>query len=296
MAFFLIAPCVMAVSIILVRNVTSALGLEIKYSTLFLCAVLSVVTLFGAMKISPTPDKNFFLCLTLLVLPAAACAAALNSSLVKREKQDEIDFTEEVRRAYAEATKKSSTESTNNSETEFNSETKFDSETKNESDSENADSQNRSEERTYPEYLFEDFKNLGELLEYARSEKKRGNIQAAVDAYQVALDEYPADDYAPFVAIDLGAIYREQAAYAKAIKVYEQAKSLLIVKKNAEVTEEFQKKIVYMETLQAVLFRHKALQTPFSQIPRKFFQEIETEFKENWRQLKANDQRVLAKN
>lgn len=290
MAFFLIAPCVMAVSIILVRNVTSALGLEIKYSTLFLCAVLSVVTLFGAMKISPTPDKNFFLCLTLLVLPAAACAAALNSSLVRREKQDEIDFTEEVRRAYAEATKKSSTDSENNSEikSENNSETEI--------DSENVGSQNRSEKRFYPEYLFEDFKNLSELLEYARSEKKRGNIQAAVDAYQVALDEYPADDYAPFVAIDLGAIYREQAAYAKAIKVYEQAKSLLIVKKNAEVTEEFQKKIVYMETLQAVLFRHKALQTPFSQIPREFFQEIEKEFRENWRQLKANDQRVLAKN
>ena len=112
----------------------------------------------------------------------------------------------------------------------------------------------------------------------------------------MALDEYPADDYAPFVAIDLGAIYREQAAYAEAIKVYEQAKSLLIVRKNAEVTEEFQKKIVYMETLQAVLFRHKALKTPFSLIPREFFQEIEKEFRENWRQLKANDQRVLAKN
>ena len=159
MAFFLIAPCVMAVSIILVRNVTSALGLEIKYSTLFLCAVLSVVTLFGAMKISPTPDKNFFLCLTLLVL-----AAALNSSLVRREKQDEIDFTEEVRRAYAEATKKSSTDSENNSEvkSENNSETEI--------DSENVGSQNRSEKRFYPEYLFEDFKNLSELLEYARIE------------------------------------------------------------------------------------------------------------------------------
>ena len=289
MAFFLIAPCVMAVSIILVRNVTSALGLEIKYSTLFLCAVLSVVTLFGAMKISPTPDTNFFLCLTLLVLPAAAGAAALNSSLVQREKQDEIDFTEEVRRAYAEATKNSSTESESDSE----SDSTVDAE--NEIDSDDTDSQNYSEEQHHSEKLFEDVKSLSELMDYARSEKKRGNISAAIDAYQVALDGYPADDYAPFVAIDLGAIYREQAAYAKAIKVYEQAKTLPIVKKNAEVMEEFQKKIVYMETLQTVLFRHKALKTPFSHIPREFFQEIETEFKENWRQLKASDQRVLAK-
>lgn len=285
MAFFLIAPCVMAVSIILVRNVTSALGLEIKYSTLFLCAVLSVVTLFGAMKISPTPDTNFFLCLTLLVLPAAAGAAALNSSLVQREKQDEIDFTEEVRRAYAEATKNSSTESESDSTVE----------SENEIDSDETDFQNDSADMSHSEKLFEDVKSLSELMDYARSEKKRGNISAAIDAYQVALDGYPADDYAPFVAIDLGAIYREQAAYAKAIKVYEQAKTLPIVKKNAEVMEEFQKKIVYMETLQTVLFRHKALKTPFSHIPREFFQEIETEFKENWRQLKASDQRVLAK-
>ena len=287
MAFFMIAPCVMAVSIILVRNVSSSLGLEIKYSTLLVCAVLSLVTLFGAMKISPIPDKNFFLYLALLVLPAAAVVAALNNFLVQRDKQAEIDFTEEVRRAYEEATKKSPTDS----ETELDFE-ETDAQIPN---APTTNAQIPSLENQSATDAFENFKSLAELVEFARNERKRGNLRTAAAAYQKALDEYPADDYAPFVAIDLGAIYREHAIYSKAIKVYEQAMTLPIVKKHAEVSEEFQKKIVYLETVQAVLFRHKALTTPFNSIPREFFQEIETEFSEQWRRLKFSDQKVQAK-
>ena len=287
MAFFMIAPCVMAVSIILVRNVSSSLGLEIKYSTLLVCAVLSLVTLFGAMKISPIPDKNFFLYLALLALPAAAVVAALNNFLVQRDKQAEIDFTEEVRRAYEEATKKSPTDS----ETELDFE-ETDAQIPN---APTTNAQIPSLENQSATDAFENFKSLAELVEFARNERKRGNLRTAAAAYQKALDEYPADDYAPFVAIDLGAIYREHAIYSKAIKVYEQAMTLPIVKKHAEVSEEFQKKIVYLETVQAVLFRHKALTTPFNSIPREFFQEIETEFSEQWRRLKFSDQKVQAK-
>lgn len=127
----------------------------------------------------------------------------------------------------------------------------------------------------------EDFETLESLVKYAKAEKVKGNFTAAIDAYQKALDDYGDDDYAPFVAIDLSAIYREQAAYTKAIKVYEDALELPIVKKNPAVKEEFQKKLDYIQTVKAVLLRHRALSTPFSKIPIEYMQEIESEFNEN---------------
>lgn len=122
---------------------------------------------------------------------------------------------------------------------------------------------------------------LESLLGYAKAEKAKGNITATIDAYEKALEDYGADDYAPFIAIDLSAIYREQAAYTKAIKVYEEALTLPAVKKNSAVEDEFKRKLAYMQTVQAVLLRHKALTTPFSQIPISYMQEVELEFREN---------------
>ncbi|MBQ9486188.1 MAG: hypothetical protein IJU91_00075, partial [Selenomonadaceae bacterium] len=126
-----------------------------------------------------------------------------------------------------------------------------------------------------------DTETLESLLEYAKAEKAKGNITATIDAYEKALEDYGADDYAPFIAIDLSAIYREQAAYTKAIKVYEEALTLPAVKKNSAVEAEFKRKLAYMQTVQAVLLRHKALTTPFSQIPISYMQEVELEFREN---------------
>ena len=83
------------------------------------------------------------------------------------------------------------------------------------------------------------------------------------------------------MAVDLGAIYREQAAYTNVIKVYEDALELPAVKKNPEVTAEFENKLAYMKTVQSVLLRHRALTTPFSKIPNELLEEIELEFKGN---------------
>ena len=126
-----------------------------------------------------------------------------------------------------------------------------------------------------------DAETLEKLVEYAKAEKIKGNVTAAIDAYEKALEDYGDDDYAPFIAIDLSAIYREQAAYTKAIKVYEEALTLPIVKKNPAVEDEFKRKLAYIQTVQAVLLRHRALTTPFSQIPISYMQEIELEFRKN---------------
>ena len=119
---------------------------------------------------------------------------------------------------------------------------------------------------------------LDDILDFAYAEKQQGHLWQAIAAYKKALEKYKNDEYAPFVAIDLGNIYKEQAFYTKAIKTYEDALELPAVRRSASTKAEFQKNLIYLKTVQSVLLRHKALSTPFSKISRAYLQEIETEF------------------
>ena len=121
--------------------------------------------------------------------------------------------------------------------------------------------------------------SLDDILDYAYAQKTNGDLKQAILAYQKALDRYRNDDYAPFIAIDLGNIYKEQAAYSKVIKTYEEALKLPVVMRNADTRKEFNKNLSYMRIVQSVLVRHRALTMPFSKIPKQYLQEVETEFK-----------------
>lgn len=379
MTFFLIVPSVIIISIIAVHGIANFVGLKIKYGTLFLCAALAFVALFVALELSSNPDKNFFLRLGAVILPSAAIVTALNRFLILREKNNEAEFTEEVRKAYskqvesespadkkisvqeqktltadklksADKFKPSTTDKPKSADkTKISADKNVSAEksfelpkldiskpekvlkaaqvdkpfTENDkplseidkpladktvvkavqaehfeqvlkaaqSDKTLTDVKPKNEMPSEVEKIAEpaekvaentaDTETLESLLEYAKAEKIKGNITATIDAYQKALEDYGNDDYAPFIAIDLSAIYREQAAYTKAIKVYEEALTLPTVKKNSAVETEFKRKLAYMQTVQAVLLRHKALTTPFSQIPIEYMQEIELEFREN---------------
>ena len=301
MAFFLIVPSVIIVSIILIHGVASYMGVKISYGALFVCAALSFVALFGAIELSPNPDKFFFVHLGMIILPAALIVTALNHFLIVRDKDKETDFTEEVRRVYAQQSngeiysgeiakerlknvsaqvdKNSKAEKISDDDKTFNDDKKFDDEIFEAEKTFDGD-------KTFDEILDAEksldveFDTLEDLLEYAQAEKVQGHVTAAIVAYKKALDEYRNDDYAPFIAVDLSAMYREQAAYTKAIEVYEDALTLPAVKKNSAVMAEFKKKLAYIKTVQAVLFKHNALTTPFSKISREHLREIELEFKE----------------
>ena len=121
--------------------------------------------------------------------------------------------------------------------------------------------------------------SLDDILDYAYAQRTSGDLEQAILAYQKALDRYRSDDYAPFIAIDLGNIYKEQAAYSKVIKTYEEALKLPVVMRNADTRKEFNKNLTYMRIVQSVLVRHRALTMPFSKIPKQYLQEVETEFK-----------------
>ena len=132
------------------------------------------------------------------------------------------------------------------------------------------------EVETKPE---EKIDTLDDLLDKAYDERDKGHTWQAIETYKKALERYQGDEYAPFVAIDLCNIYKEQALYTEAIKVYEQALALPALKRNDSARKEFQTNLRYLRLLREILLKHRALSTPFSRLPKDILQEVDIEFK-----------------
>ncbi len=121
--------------------------------------------------------------------------------------------------------------------------------------------------------------SLDEILEFAYAAKQGGNFKLAIYSYQKALERYREDDYAPFIVVDLSSLYKEQAAYIKAIKVCEDALKLPAVVRSESARKECRENLAYLRVVQSVLLKHRALSTPFSKISRPIRAEIDAEFK-----------------
>ena len=132
------------------------------------------------------------------------------------------------------------------------------------------------EEETLPE---EKIDTLDDLLDKAYIERDKGNIWQAIETYKKALERYRNDEYAPFVAIDLGNIYKDQALYSNAIRIYEEALTLPAVMRNASVKKEFVRNLEYLRVVRNVLRERHILSTPFNKLSKEILQEIDNEFK-----------------
>ena len=397
MAFFLIVPSVMAVSILLVHALANRLGLRIYYTTLIAVAVVSVMVNFAAATLMPTVGRNYFLCLGIMILVSSFLLTLANRFLLKRQHEEDKRFQEEVKAAFeAEKQKVPETEKISPlnkrdkdsfDEVPAYNQSAVDEETKPEVEKVSEETEPEVEkipEETEPEVekileealpenfpleevfkplsepkpeeiplpkkkpaeenfpLEEVFKplsepkpeeipppkkkpertelfplqevfrplstlNLDKLEEIAREEKNlphepelkpdekidtlddlldkaylerdKGNIWQAVDIYKKALERYRNDDYAPFVAIDLGNIYKDLARYSKAVKIYEEALTLPAVERNSATKKQFTENLRYLQVIQEVLRRHKALSTPFNKLSEEILKEIDNESK-----------------
>ena len=119
--------------------------------------------------------------------------------------------------------------------------------------------------------------SLDDILDFAYAAKDK-KPRDAIFAYQEAITRYGDDDYTPFLIIELGNLYKEQADYRGAIATYAKAIHMPIIADNDAMRQEFAKNIRYLGTVQNILAKHSALSTPFPQIPGSIMQEIETEF------------------
>ena len=388
MAFFLIVPSVMIVSVLFVHALANRMGLRIYYGTLVAAALAAFAADFAAVLISPAADKTFFLRLGILVAAAALVLTLANIFFVKRKRTEEKNFNEEVRAAYRAEVEKNSAQADekpevadvvpvekfewNESETveaeisepakveaeetsddvshynEFSAQDETDSPDENKlPESKSPDGKKsddefpleevfkplesvpieklekfaREEKKSKPvpepkssevfpyEEVFkpldavkpetiekiqdeekishhepspeleEKIETLDDILDRAYAERSKGHVWQAIDFYRKALERYRNDEYAPFVAIDLGNVYKEEALYSKAIKIYEEALTLPAVERSADTQKEFVKNLEYLRAVRTVLLRHRALSTPFSKLSKEFLREIDAEIR-----------------
>ncbi|MBQ3443891.1 MAG: hypothetical protein IJG33_11695, partial [Selenomonadaceae bacterium] len=109
MAFFLIVPSVVIVSVLVVHALANRLGLRIYYTTLFAVAVLSFMVTLATIFVTPSIGREFLLQLGLMISAAAALLTFANKFLLNRQLAEEKRFDEEVKAAYEEEKRKAST-------------------------------------------------------------------------------------------------------------------------------------------------------------------------------------------
>ena len=390
MAFFLIVPSVIIVSIFLVHALANRLGLRIYYTTLAAVAVLSFMANYAATLWSPAVGKDFLLRLGLIISAASLLLTFANRFLIKQQRAEEKNFHEEVKAAYeAEVNKEppppvvpvEKFEWEENPPPKYNESVAADEPATTESPAEPVKeskplekfplekvfeplSEVKHEEAKPPPVeepedkfpLEEVFKPLAEvkpekveppkpkpadlfplqevfqplstlkldkletlpaeepppvraeataeetseaseensdsldetlddILDKAYNEREKGHIWQAIELYKKALERYRNDEYAPFVAIDLGNIYKEQALYSKAIKIYEEALTLPTVTRNPSIKKEFVTNLEYLRIVRDVLLKYHALSKPFAKLSQEILQEIDSEFQKAQRKF-----------
>ena len=117
---------------------------------------------------------------------------------------------------------------------------------------------------------------MDDYLDYADKESREHRPRRAVFAYKQALGLYWNDDYAPFIAINLGNTYKEMGDYEAASETYEAALALPATQKSVAMQQEFHRSVGYLRTVQHILASHGIAHTPFAQIPTEISAEIES--------------------
>ena len=117
---------------------------------------------------------------------------------------------------------------------------------------------------------------MDDYLDYADRESREHHPRRAVFAYKQALGIYWNDDYAPFIAINLGNTYKEMGDYEAASETYEAALTLPATQKSVAMQQEFHRSVGYLRTVQHILASHGIAHTPFAQIPTEISAEIES--------------------
>ncbi|MBP2631423.1 MAG: Tetratricopeptide 2 repeat-containing protein [Firmicutes bacterium] len=123
---------------------------------------------------------------------------------------------------------------------------------------------------------------LDALLDYALDQRDNHEQDSSLYAFKKALKLYQTNDYAPFIVIEIGNIYKNSGLYDDAIVIYNKALKLPALVHNDELKREFINNIAYLRIVKNALLRRNITRTPFKDISQKVFSEIETEF-QNWR-------------
>ncbi len=307
MAFFFIVLGVMAVSIHFIYFLMKWLGWHMEYKSLMMCPVMALAVTLGMILLSPYLTQTCYIKLGILILAASGVVTAYDAYLGRRtvlsaEGPDApgVRQTESVSKAGKEGDPRLQKEPvpaadgvslSETAETDSAAGAATGKPESGEAVLEQAPSQEIASGETDskvkdvqeelppdPAEICSQMESLDDILDYAYEQRAQGNLQAAALAQRKALERYGGDDYAPFMVIELGDIYKEQADYGAAVRVYEQSLKLPAIAENDEVYQKFSTNLLYLRTVQSVLSKHDALKVSFQDIPREYLEEIETVF------------------
>ncbi len=122
--------------------------------------------------------------------------------------------------------------------------------------------------------------SMDDYLDYADKESRSHRLRRAVFAYKQALGIYWNDDYAPFIAINLGNTYKEMGEYEAASDTYETALALPATQESPAMQQELRRSIDYLRTVRHILASHGIANMPLAQIPPEVSAEIESVIQE----------------
>ena len=122
--------------------------------------------------------------------------------------------------------------------------------------------------------------SMDDYLDYADKESRSHRLRRAVFAYKQALGIYWNDDYAPFIAINLGNTYKEMGEYEAASDTYETALALPATQESPAMQQELRRSINYLRTVRHILASHGIANMPLAQIPPEVSAEIESVIQE----------------
>lgn len=356
--FILVTGSIMAISISLIYRLCRFFDIEMKWSSLVLCAVMAFIVNGAAISMSPFLDRAHYVYLGLLVILAAALVTFFNEKLLSREEaaikttdatdaasvtpviaaadmqappgswkalpteilppdeplilpankvgpdkgpaQDTTSQDQEAAAAAAARLKarqaasdaKAAQEAAEAAARQKAMEEAAQKQAALKAAAEDAARQKAVEEAArkaeaekadraarQASYIatIEAMDSLDSILDYAY-EHQQQIPDAAICAYQQAIARYPEDSYTPFLVIELGNLYKDQASYHEAISTYIKALNMPIIAVNDAMKREFTKNIRYLGSVQDILSKHHALSTPFPEISSEIMQEIEDEF------------------
>ena len=116
--------------------------------------------------------------------------------------------------------------------------------------------------------------SLDVLLDIAYEAAEREPLRA-IEAYCRALARYPDDSYMPYLIIELSTLYKRLGDYDAALRLFDEARTLPIIAKNAVMAQEFERSRRALTVVSHMLAAQGTPSLPFGDVPKEIIVEAD---------------------
>lgn len=117
---------------------------------------------------------------------------------------------------------------------------------------------------------------MDQLLDFAFEQGMQKQHQVALAAYQMALERYRSDSYAPFIVVSIANIHKELGNYDAAIDSIRSAMDIPAMLESSSIRQQFEDTLSYLVITRGVLQTAGLGAISFKEIPKKYMSQIES--------------------